>query len=63
MRHRIANAPRILATPPARSATVVIGMGILKDAILSFAIAVTAVIGAEGIGWAWYVLGLLWLGR
>ena len=51
-----------MATPPARSATV-IGMGILKDVILSFAVAVTAVIGAEGIGWAWYVLGLLWLGR
>jgi hypothetical protein len=38
-------------------------MGILKDAILSVAISFTAVVGAEGIGWAWYVMSLLWLGR
>ena len=38
-------------------------MGILKDAILSVTISVTAVVGAEGIAWAWYVLSLLWPGR
>jgi hypothetical protein len=38
-------------------------MGIMKDAILSVAISVTAVIGAEALGWAWYILSLLWLGQ
>jgi hypothetical protein len=42
---------------------IVLGMGILKDAILSVAISVTAVVGAESIGWTWYRLSLLWLGR
>jgi hypothetical protein len=38
-------------------------MGILRDAILSVAVAVAAVVAAEGLGWAWYILGLLWLGH
>ena len=38
-------------------------MGILKDAILSVAISVAAVVGIEGLGWAWYILGLPWLGQ
>jgi hypothetical protein len=38
-------------------------MAILKDAILSIVVAVAAVIGAEALGWAWYILGLLWLGQ
>jgi hypothetical protein len=42
-----------------RPATVV-GMAILKDAILSIVI---AVIGAKALGWAWYILGLLWFGQ
>jgi hypothetical protein len=41
------------------SATVV-GMAILKDAVLSIVIAVTA---SETLGWAWYILGLLLLGQ
>ena len=39
------------------------GMAILKDAILSIVIAVVAIIGAKGLGWAWYILGLLWFGQ
>jgi hypothetical protein len=38
-------------------------MAILKDAILSIVIAVVAIIGAKGLGWAWYILGLLWFGQ
>jgi hypothetical protein len=38
-------------------------MAILKDAILSIVIAVVAIIGAKALGWAWYILGLLWLGQ
>jgi hypothetical protein len=45
-----------------RSATV-LGMAILKDAILSIVLAVVAIIGAKALGWAWYILGLLWLGQ
>ena len=47
--------------PPAGPATVA-GMAILKDAMLSIVIAVAAIIGAETLGWAWYILGLLWVG-
>src|SRR5215813_10175405 len=36
-----------------------IGMAILKDAIF----AVVAIIGAKGLGWAWYILGLPWFGQ
>jgi hypothetical protein len=38
-------------------------MAILKDAILSVVIAVAAIIGAKALGWAWYILGLLWLAQ
>jgi hypothetical protein len=38
-------------------------MGVLRDAILSIVISVAAVGTAELLGWAWYVLGLLWLGQ
>jgi len=38
-------------------------MAILKDAILSIVIAVVAMIGAKGLGWAWYIFGLLWFGQ
>jgi hypothetical protein len=38
-------------------------MGILRDAILSVVISVAAVGTAELLGWAWYILGLLWLGK
>ena len=40
-----------------------LGMAILKDAILSIVIAVVAMIGAKGLGWVWYILGLLWFGQ
>jgi hypothetical protein len=53
---------RILTTAPACPATI-LGMGILRDAILSVVISVAAVGTAELLGWAWYVLGLLWLGK
>jgi hypothetical protein len=36
---------------------------ILKDALLSIVIAVVAIIDVEALGWAWYILGLLWLGQ
>jgi hypothetical protein len=39
------------------------GMGIVKDAILSVVISIAAVGAAEGLGWVWYILGLLVLGR
>jgi len=38
-------------------------MAMLKDAILSIVIAVVAMIGAKGLGWVWYILGLLWFGQ
>jgi hypothetical protein len=38
-------------------------MAILKDAILSIVIAVVAIIGAKGLGWVWYIFGLLWFGQ
>jgi hypothetical protein len=40
-----------------------LGMAILKDAILSIVIAIVAMIGAKGLGWVWYILGLLWFGQ
>jgi hypothetical protein len=49
--------------PSSPGPVAVVGMAILKDAILSVVIAVAAIIGAKALGWAWYILGLLWLAQ
>jgi hypothetical protein len=50
------------ASPCEREGASATGHGFLGRFRLSFVIAVAAIIGAKGLGWPWYILGLLWLG-
>ena len=53
----VATAAALASVFPTPESRALFGAGVTGNA------AVVAMIGAKGLGWVWYILGLLWFGQ